>query len=324
MNAGIDGADIMADDEDVKPRKEREPISFVCFVVLIVATLAVAGTYVNDNMLSGDSEVSATNGSTVYVEYTGALYAQYDEGGAIFDTNVESIANSTSYVHSAGYTIKETYSNLEVKIGSGGALAPFENVLIGYKEGDVVTVVISAESGEGYVVPNTTAAMANSFQVPVQQKMSASAYKSLYGEDAVSGTTVTTVYGWDAAVTVNTDGTVSLNNMAVKGVKYDIESDFATVKAEVTDVSSGNITYSLDITETQSVDGSTYSDFSAEIGSETYSAVKMIKVPMYSGTGDTSIYIIGGNSDYSMIEYRTVGDTKNVTLYFTIKVVSVS
>lgn len=314
----------MADDEDVKPRKEREPISLVCFVVLIVATVAVAGAYVNDDVLNGDSTVSAVSGSKVTVEYTGALYAQYDNGGAIFDTNVESIANSTVYVHSAGYTAKSSYSTLSVEIGSGGALAAFENALIGAREGDTVTVIVSA--AEGYAVADTTASMANSFQAPVQQKMSASAYKSLYGEDAVSGTTVTTVNGWDAIVTVNTDGTVSLNNMAVKDTEYDIKSDFATVKAKVTDVSSGSITYSLSITDEQTVNGSIYSDFKDKFDENsdvTYSAVKMIKVPMYSGSESTSVYIIGIGSDGSL-EYRTVGDTKNVDMYFTIKVVSIS
>ena len=59
----------MVDDEDIKPRKEREPISLVCLVVLIVASVAVIGAFVNDNILNGDNDAEAASGSTVEVDY---------------------------------------------------------------------------------------------------------------------------------------------------------------------------------------------------------------------------------------------------------------
>ena len=322
----------MVDDEDIKPRKEREPISLVCLVVLIVASVAVIGAFVNDNILNGDNDAEAASGSTVEVDYTGAFYDYYDgEGnGAIFQTTVKDIADSTSYIHSAGYVEVSSYSAIKFTVGSGNYLSGFENAVIGKKAGDTVKVVIPA--GQGYNAADTTKTIANNgFEVPVQQKMSAAEYKTLYGEDATDGTSIKTLYGWDANVTKNADGTIVLTNMASNGRDYDIESGFATVKIHVDGIDAGKIKYTLSVTDCVAVDGKTYSDFHDSFDGNTaeYSAVKMVRVPMYDATAskDTGnsffVYIIGLGNDGSF-EYRTVEEKYNIDLYFTIKVVSVS
>ena len=202
--------------------------------------------------------------------------------------------------------------------------------MIGKKAGDTVKVVIPA--GQGYNAADTTKTIANNgFEVPVQQKMSAAEYKTLYGEDATDGTSIKTLYGWDANVTKNADGTIVLTNMASNGGDYDIESGFATVKIHVDGIDAGKIKYTLSVTDYVAVDGKTYSDFHDSFDGNTaeYSAVKMVRVPMYDATAskDTGnsffVYIIGLGNDGSF-EYRTVEEKYNIDLYFTIKVVSVS
>ena len=122
-----------------------------------------------------------------------------------------------------------------------------------------------------------------------------------------------------------------LTNMASNGGDYDIESGFATVKIHVDGIDAGKIKYTLSVTDSVAVDGKTYSDFHDSFDGNTaeYSAVKMVRVPMYDATAsnDTGnsffVYIIGIGDDGSF-EYRTVEEKYNIDLYFTIKVVSVS
>ncbi len=314
----------MVDDEDVKPRKEREPISVVCLVVLILATVGAVGAFVNDNIVNADDETVATNGSTVVVKYTGSFYNYYDEGGVIFQTSIDSIDENEDYKHSDGYS-KSGDETLSVTVGSGDALSAFENSLIGMKAGETVWVKITA--GDGYNAADTTGFFDNVFEVPVMQEMSASEYKALYGEDAKDGTTVTTVYGWPASVSKTADGKIVVNNLAKAGETYDIESGFATVKATV-DSTLGKITYTLSLTDVTKFDEgmSPYSDFKGEDGSVAYSSIQMVKVPACGdGIGTNSfIYITGISDDGQHFEYRTVGETKNIDLYFVIEIVSVS
>ena len=315
----------MVDDEDVKPRKEREPISVVCFIVLILATVGAVGAFVNDNIVNADDETVATNGSTVVVKYTGSFYNYYDEGGVIFQTSIDSIDENEDYKHSDGYS-KSDDETLSVTVGSGNALSAFENSLIGMKAGETVWVKITA--GDGYNAADTTGFFDNGFEVPVKQEMSASEYKALYGEDAKDGTTVTTVYGWPASVNKTADGKIVVNNLAKTGETYDIESEFSTVKATVSSVTTGVITCTLSLTDVTKIgsDKIPYSDFAEEDSGITYSPIQMVKVPACgSGIGtNSSVYIIGISDDGQHFEYRTVDETKNIDLYFVIEVVSVS
>ena len=59
-------------------KKEREPIATVCLVVLLIASVAVLGVFINDNYISKNKE-TVEYGDSIELNYTGSLYASSDE-----------------------------------------------------------------------------------------------------------------------------------------------------------------------------------------------------------------------------------------------------
>lgn len=318
----------MADEEDVKPRREREPISLVCLIIIVVATVAVVGAYVNDHMINDGDDTEADTGSTVVMDYTLSLYGCYDNGGAIYQTTVESIADSAKWVHSAGYTESTSYSTFSVTLGSGSVLQAFNDALYGAKEGDKIRLAIPL--GEGYTASSTTkSASMSGLTTPTSVTMAASEFTNMYSDVSVPSNGAATaiektVLGWSGIATASSDGKVTVTYMPTAGEEYTIvEGSFGTVKASVSTVSGGVITFSLVISNTQTVTDQ-YSD-----DLDGFSEIKMIKLSLYNVTAGSdvisgTVYINGLNSGNGEFSYRTLAENYNTVLYYVITVKSVS
>jgi hypothetical protein len=321
-------ADKMADEEDAAPKRAHEPISLVCFIVIVLATVLVVGAYVNDHIINDTDETEADTGSDVEMNYTLSLYNYYDQGGAIYQMTVEDIANNSDYTFASGYTAADSYSTFSVTMGNDEVLELFEKALYGAKEGDTIYVTIPA--GSGYTSATTATTSSTTLSVPVTSTMDENTFANIYSDVTVtdgSGKAFTSVFGWDAIVYGNGNGThtVTIVYMPTSGETYTMYGDdddekLGTVTATVNSISSGTINFTLAFSDTVSADGA-YSDFVSD--TDTYSEIEMIQLHLEGVTGiDATVYVTGLGTD-SMV-YRTVEPNYNITLYFVIEIVSVS
>ena len=117
-------------------KKEREPIATVCLVVLLIASVAVLGVFINDNYISKNKE-TVEYGDSIELNYTGSLYAYYNDKSTytpvIFDTSVESVGKDTGNAFIASFN-KTSYATSTIKLdsatsGSGDFLKAFEDCL---------------------------------------------------------------------------------------------------------------------------------------------------------------------------------------------------
>ncbi|MCQ2079863.1 MAG: FKBP-type peptidyl-prolyl cis-trans isomerase, partial [archaeon] len=144
-------------------RKEREPITWVCFIIFLIACIAVIGLYVNDNYIK-DNSVTVEYGDSIDVEYVGSLYAYYDQSSeavkpVIFDTNVEKVGNSESYLFTANYSKKTTYKVSTITLGNHDFLETIENALVGHKVGDTVQIFVPGNKAYPAADQNTVMAV---------------------------------------------------------------------------------------------------------------------------------------------------------------------
>jgi hypothetical protein len=326
-------ADKMADEEDAAPKRAHEPISMVCFIVIVLATVLVVGAYVNDHIINDTDDTEADTGSDVEMNYTLSFYDYYDNGGAIYQTTVEDIANNSDYTFASGYTAADSYSTFSVTMGNDEVLALFEKALYGAKEGDTVRVTIPA--GSGYTTSTTASTSSTTLTVPVTTTMNEDTFSDIYTDVTVTdgaGTKFTSVFGWDAIVygngTQSTDVTIVYLASATEGentyTMYGDEDDekLGTVTATVNSITDGTINFTLAFSDTVSADGA-YSDFVSD--TDTYSEIEMIQLHLEGVTGiDATVYVTGISSDGTNMVYRTVEPNYNITLYFVIEIVSVS
>lgn len=287
-------------------RKKRDPIFSVCFVVFVVACVGVLGTYVDEHYIQTD-DTKVAYGDKVMVDYTGAYYAYYGEDGAVvFDTSYASIGDNDDIVKANEWTSKSSYSDFEVTVGSGKALEMFENSLIGHKVGDKFKVEIPV--GEGYLAPGEEQTASKNVTVPRIQVLTKAQFDAIYEDiDLKSGqTAITSAYGWPATATFNAnDNTVTIVNNPENGETYEYigneDSKFGKVTYSVTGTS-GDITATMNITDTTSVDG----------------GIQMLKVDV----DGNPIYITSVSNDgYT---YKTCEEKCNITLYFEIEIVSIN
>ncbi len=292
-------------------KKKRDPIFSVCFVVFIVACVAVLGVYINDHYLEKD-DTKVAFGDTVTVNYVGSYYAYYGEDGAVvFDTSYSDVGKDDSIVKSDDFS-KSSYSTFKVTVGSNGALNLFENALVGHKVGDKdIKVYIPADEAYG-TFPGTAvhSGVSTTFDVPVVQKMSTSTFKSLYDVTPTANTQVviTSTYGWQAsAVLDNADNMVVITNMPVSGEKYEYigneDSEFGKATFTVNGITDGAITVTLGLTETKKVEGS---------------EIQMLKLNL----DGKPIYIT--NYDGNTMTYKTTGGKEGMDLFFVIEIVSIT
>lgn len=180
----------MADAGDnISRRKEREPISMVCLVVLLIAGAAVLCTYVNDHYLT-DDRATVEYGNSVTLEYTGSLYTHYDEGGdvkpVIFDTNISGVGTSDKYYFTNSFNPSKTYEQSTIVLGKHTFLPVLEDAIIGHKVGDTFRVKVEAK--DAYVQANQNKICDKGTEETYLQltktfEMSKSEYKTFFGTD---------------------------------------------------------------------------------------------------------------------------------------------
>lgn len=282
-----------------KKKRDIEPIMAISMVVFLLASVAVLAVFVNDNYISGSDSETVQPGSAVTVDYTGSLYAYYNEDGAlIFDTNVE--AHSENYPVKGDFS-KTTFSDYTVIPGSGGSLAMFENALIGHKVGDTVKVLIP--SADGYASKSVT--RGDQFSVPTVQYMSGAMFSSLYDITVTEGVQVdfTTIYGWNATAVYSVDkGAVSIINEPVLGNSYELGSN------ALNDYGTANLTVDAigdEIVCTIGIEG---------VGSDPY---KMVWVDL----GSEKFYVQSNSGSVLTI---TTDPSAGEDLYFVIKIKSIA
>lgn len=296
---------------DEKVKKSRDPIFTTCFVIFMVAFVAILGVYVNDHYLEKDNTQIAY-GDKVVVNYTGSYYDYVGEDLAVvFDTSYSSVGNDDGIIKSNSFT-KTSYSTLSFTVGDGKMLKAFEDAVVGHKVGDKVQVKIDA--GNGYVAPDDGAtASFNNFTVQTSEVMPKAAFEGLYEDvDLVKGVqsaVFKSVYGWDAvAIQTGNDVVVSYINVE-SGETYayigNEDSKFGKAEFKVNSISNGNIVCDLSLTETVSTGGAD-------------GEIQMLELDF--GTETMYITNISGG-EYT---YKTCDEKCNIDLYFEIEIVSIN
>lgn len=137
-----------AGENDFKKRS-FEPISMICFVVLVIACVVVLCTYASDHYFSDDDE-PVEYGDTIEYEYVGSLYGYYNDNSSvvpvIFDTNISKVGKNSDYTFLSSFK-KTEYKATSLKIGSGTTVGDFESQMIGHKEGETFKIFISGAQG---------------------------------------------------------------------------------------------------------------------------------------------------------------------------------
>jgi len=304
-------------DDEVKVKKERDPIMVVCFVVFLIASLAVIGASVYNNVSGDDTRVVV--GDTVSVDYVGSFYGFYEETNyVVFDTSRWSVADNDNVLKSNSFNLKDEnlYKPLSFKVGGTTVLKMFGDSVIGYKVGDKIRVMIP--SGQGYNGPDTLTTVQSSvaYSVPLTEKITASQFADLYGF-SLSGivSLEKSVYGWPAVAAFNTsDNTVTMTYSPGVGQEYVVvDDDFGKLVYKVTSVSST-------ISFTQHV-----SDFTVVSQSGNVKSIQMIEVNL--GTEKyfiTSVTDTNNDGVSESFAYKTVGETVNEDLYFVIEIKSIN
>lgn len=297
--------------EEKSTKKKRDPIFSVCFVIFVVAAVAVLGSFINSEYIQKDT-TEVAYGDKVVVDYTGSYYGYYDKDKAmIFDTSFKSIGESSDYKKANDFS-KTSYSTFDVTVGSNGALKMFEEALVGYGVGDTVRVKIPA--GEGYVDAAATEGILSSGSVDITQKMTLDKFKSIYPDvtvtESMSPATITTVYGWEALVT--SDGSyVNIENPTTGfEAEYVYGKDSALKVTDVSVVGSKiNFTYVLDKEKVVAV-GNAVGDTQA---------IQMIKVNI----DGKDVYITSYDTSSGEVYYKNTAERNNIDLYFVIVIRSI-
>ena len=316
-------------------RKEHEPISMVCLVVLLLAGVLVIGMYVSDQ-ISGDSSESVQYGDTVKVEYTGSLYGYYNAGTdevipLIFDTNVSSIGKNTDYLFTNTFSGK--YDLLSVTIGSKEALEGFENGLIGHKVGDTVKIRIAGADAYPAIAENQTG---NEFTVTNDFTMTLAELKANF-EDVPSSIIGLTVLSSQLNDNLKANVLPSGNNYHVQYIltdtdTYDIYDNekIGKVTMTIASISGSSVTYTLDVTgtkpvETEDADGN---PIDLEIkGQDAFEMISVTPFPSTSVNHNPTFNLqagSGSNLVYNTVTNGTSALIGGYDLYFVVKIVSKS
>ncbi len=305
----------MADD-DVKVKKERDPILMVCFVVFILAVCAISGASIYNNYIKADTTVAVV-GSTVSVDYVGTFYGYHgEENAVVFDTSFWSVANDEDILKSNDFTLRaeSNYTPLSFTVGGTTVLTGFGNAVVGYKVGDTVRVMIPA--GEGYTAPSTPVTINAStvYTMPATEILTASQFKTIYGYDLKGFQQIEeSVYGWPAAASYNSaNNTITMSYQPQAGMSYTAEDgDFGKVALRVTSASGNTISFTYEV-----------SGFTVVSSSGSGQEIQMIMVDF--GTQKFYITEVTGSGIASSFTYKIVDERFNKALYFEIEIVSIN
>ena len=305
--------------------KRADPIALTCFVVILLASAVVIGSYINTKYIDTSDGGSASSGSTVEVEYVGSYLAYYDEGGVIFDTNIKGVQNDEAMVFSGSYTTKETFDYLSFTIGGGQVLKAFGDACAGHSAGDVVKVEIpasditdSSDIRQSYGKVERTDNVDPFVTIPMNGTMSLNAYnrlcKTSYTADNFPSTaTASPIKDVDFIASYNNVADVVNYTFILSENKESAELTVGT-PVSITDVVAGT-SFKLTYTFTEgknsvlrgiSVDGS-------EIG--------VVFVEHWAGAEKVSTYI----DDFSdLSDSKGNPEPKGETMFFWIKIKSVA
>ena len=310
----------MAEDE-IKVKKERDPIMMVCFVVFLLTVAAISGATVYNNYVRADT-TTAVEGSNVSVNYIGTYFDEFGNPNAVvFDTSRWSVANDENILKSNDFTKNEqsAYKPLSFKVGAGTVLTGFSNAVLGHKVGDKIRVVIPA--GEGYNAPETTVTVntSNIVTIPAVESLTQAQYKAAYGHELRGFESIEkSVYGWPATATFNSsDSTITVRYQPVSGASYAmVDNAFGKVTLQVSSVGT-SISYKYVITN--------YTVVSTQ-GSDKEIKTILLDFGTKNFFGVDKMYIIsvtesGGTA--TTFTYKTVGERFNQDLFFEIEIVSI-
>ena len=303
--------------DEVKVRKERDPIMMVCLVVFMLAAVSVTGAMVYDNYIKAD-DTMAVNGDSVTVNFVGSYYDFYQDGHyVVFDTNIWSVTNDNNVPKSNDFTAREesAHNPLKFTVGGGTVLQMFGDAVIGHKVGDKITVKIPAGQGYNTADTNTFVNASTPANIPATERMTLAQFESAYGFQLNGVKEITSVYGWPAMATFNnSDSTVMISHLPVVGQSYVMQDDdFGKVTVRVASVG-GNVTFSYEI-----------SNFTVVGQNGANKDIQMILLDL--GTEKRYITsVVDSNNDgiADSFVYKTDGERYNQDLYFEIELLSIN
>ena len=301
-------------------KREHEPITLVCLVVFMLASVIVIGTWVSDQ-ITGESSETVQYGDSVTVEYTGSLYGFYDQGTdtmvpVIFDTNVKSIGTNTNYVFTS--TFNGTYSTTTLTLGQGKFLAGFENGLMGKKVGETVKIAIPGDEAYPAVIGNTAMSSFNLTNNFTMTKSELSDYFENVGD-------VTGMVTLTSKLCDNLTATVLPSVSNYYSVKYNfsttedyvvLDNKLGQVTLNVTAVAGDAVTYTLTVANTLPVN-----DDNGAVQIESHDAIEMLSLKLFKGV---SYNIVAGSGTDLVVNEFTDGKALigGYELYFVVKIVS--
>ncbi|MBQ5483477.1 MAG: hypothetical protein IIT75_03890 [Candidatus Methanomethylophilus sp.] len=304
-------------------KKEREPIATVCLVVLLIASVAVLGVFINDNYISKNKE-TIEYGDSIELNYTGSLYAYYNDKSTytpvIFDTSVESVGKDTGNAFIASFN-KTSYATSTIKLdsatsGSGDFLKAFEDACVGHKVGDTFSFKIDKadayKTGIACMTDTVTGKTITNSKI-----MTIAEYNKLFDNsdtEVVGSKNLTDVSGLPATVTGLSGNMVSVNYTMAVGQDYTVyeKAGIGKVTLNASSVSASSITYTLNFVEKKDV--TDQKAYGTDI-----QAIEMISMNLFG-----QYYNIVGYKDGN-IAYNT-GSTTNAAisdmdLYFVVTIV---
>ena len=304
-------------------KKEREPIATVCLVVLLIASVAVLGVFINDNYISKNKE-TVEYGDSIELNYTGSLYAYYNDKSTytpvIFDTSVESVGKDTGNAFIASFN-KTSYATSTIKLdsatsGSGDFLKAFEDACVGHKVGDTFSFKIDKNDAYKTGIACMTDTVTDK-TITNSKVMTIAEYNKLFDNsdtEVVGSKNLTDVSGLPATVTGVSGNMVSVNYTMAVGQDYTVyeKAGIGKVTINASSVSASSITYTLTFVEKKDV--TDQKAYGTEI-----QAIEMISMNLFG-----QYYNIVGY-DGTNIAYNT-GSTTNAAisdmdLYFVVTIV---
>lgn len=258
----------------------------VLLIVLIVVLMVSATTVVILFYQGGQSVRSSSEivevGRTIKVDYIGKLL-----DGRVFDTTLLSVAkDDANYPKTLSFTLRAntSYVPMTFVVGSGKMISGFDKAVVGMKVGETKTVTLTPDQAYGEMDPGKLVTFHLIETVPLLRTMNASAFKSLYGVEAVAGLTVADpFYGWDATVLEQNAQAdrVTVKNVPTMGSLYHIYGTGSTgwdVKVVGMDSNTNLITiqHQLDNGDSDMVKGMDGSDtfFIIDVDEENGTAVR--------------------------------------------------
>ena len=304
-------------------KREHEPITLVCLVVFMLASVIVIGTWVSDQ-ITGESSETVQYGDSVTVEYTGSLYGFYDQGTdtmvpVIFDTNVKSIGTNTNYVFTS--TFNGTYSTTTLTLGQGKFLAGFENGLMGKKVGETVRIAIPGDEAYPAVMGNTAKSSFTFDNSLHMTKSELSDYFENVGDITGMATLTSKLCDNLTADVIWNGNDYSVQYKFATATDYVVlENSLGKVILNVTDISGTTVTYTLTVDHTIPVND----DNGDPVQIESHNAIEMLSLKLFRGVSYNIVAVSG--TDPTDLVVNTFTDGKALIggyeLYFVVKIVS--